>query len=63
MTLDEIAKVMADNIRLRDKLLSIVRECAECAGTGVIAVRPQDQAIWGRELPCPDCEDIREILK
>lgn len=50
------------NLRLRDKLLSYAKECSGCEGTGVITVRPQDEAVWGRQLPCPDCEDIREIL-
>lgn len=52
-----------ENVRYRDKLLSWAAECAECGGTGCISVRPQDEAVWGRTLPCPDCEDIRSILE
>lgn len=51
------------NSKLRDKLLELAKECAECGGTGCISVRPQDEAVWGRTLPCPDCEDIRSILE
>lgn len=53
---------VADVCAMRDKLLEIANECSECEGTGCISVRPQDEAVWGRTLPCPDCEDIRELL-
>jgi superfamily II helicase len=56
---DELVRV---NFKLRDKLLELAKDCATCKGTGCISVRPQDEAVWGRTLPCPDCEDIRELL-
>jgi hypothetical protein len=53
---------VAETLAMRDKLLELAKECSACSGTGVISVRPQDEAVWGRELPCDACEDIRELL-
>lgn len=64
MTLDEIAKVMSDNIRLRDKLLSIAKECAECGGTGcrTVQVEIEGEPLYERVEDCAVCLDIREAL-
>lgn len=50
------------NMKLRDKLLEIAKDCHVCDGTGLTSVRPQDEAVWGRTLPCPECEDLRDLL-
>jgi sporulation-control protein spo0M len=41
------------------KLLELAGDCAECAGTGT---RMTTTGAIESE-PCPDCEDIRELLK
>lgn len=50
--------------RMRDKLLELAKECAECGGTGCkedvvehAAFGPQVQTI-----DCESCLDIRELL-
>lgn len=54
---DDVAKLCADNLRMRDKLLELAKDCAECGGTGCVTV-----GFGERVDPCPDCEDIRELL-
>lgn len=55
---DHVAEVCA----LRDKLMEFAKDCHVCDGTGLTSVRPQDEAVWGRTLPCAECEDLRELL-
>lgn len=63
LSADDITKLCADNLRMRDKLLELAKECAGCGGTGVVTeshlVRRHERV---RQVPCSDCEDIREIL-
>jgi superfamily II helicase len=47
------------NSKLRDKLLSIARECASCGGTGCVEV--VDDGL-SRTEDCGDCIDIRAAL-
>lgn len=57
--------LLTENVRLRDKLLEIAKECSECDGTGVHTVRGfegRGQA-FERQQPCRDCADIRELLE
>jgi hypothetical protein len=60
---DDYAKIVAENIVLRDKLLEIAKECGGCGGTGVVTlshlVRGHERV---RQVPCSDCEDIRAAL-
>jgi phage FluMu protein Com len=62
MTPDDIAKVMSDNLRMRDKLLECAKECGECGGTGVVKIQREANGQW-IETECPQCLDIREILE
>lgn len=50
------------HLKMRDKLMEICKQCHVCDGTGLTSVRPQDEAVWGRTLPCAECEDLRELL-
>ncbi|HEY3679005.1 MAG TPA: hypothetical protein VGL45_09815 [Bradyrhizobium sp.] len=60
---DEYAKLCADHLRARDKLLEIAKECASCGGTGCVTVRYEYNEISrDRVEPCGDCLDIREVL-
>lgn len=57
MTPDQVAKLCAENLRMRDKLLELAKECSDCDGTGIINVgRPPILD------DCPHCNDIRELL-
>lgn len=47
---------VADTCKLRDKLLELANDCAECHGSGV---KTQDGEILD---DCPSCLDIRELL-
>lgn len=60
---DDYAKILAENIRLRDKLLGLAKECSGCEGTGCITVTDDMQDAFGKVLPCPDCADIRAVLE
>jgi hypothetical protein len=60
MSPDDIAKVMAENIRLRSKLLEWANECAGCDGAGVVTVT--DDGVNCRAVPCEECRDIRDLL-
>jgi hypothetical protein len=56
------------NSKLRDKLLSIARECGSCGGTGAVTVMvttawDDDGRPCERTEPCGDCLDIREALE
>lgn len=57
--------VVAENLRLRDKLLEVAKECTGCEGTGVHTVRGFENRgrAFERQEPCPDCADIREVLE
>lgn len=62
---DELANVRAQNLRLRDKLLEIAKECSGCNGTGLHTVRGFEGRgrAFERQQPCPDCADIRAVLE
>lgn len=57
-----------ENVKLRNKLLEVAKECSSCNGTGVVTVmREPDSHLYSgvlisREEPCGDCLDIREVL-
>lgn len=57
------ANLRAENVKLRDKLLELAKDCSECGGTGCVTVTEWQVPAFGKVLPCPDCEDIRELLK
>lgn len=59
----DVHALIEENARLRNKLLEIAKECSGCGGAGVVTVKDDMVAAFGRELPCPDCEDIREALE
>lgn len=64
---DEYAKLCADHLRARDKLLELAKECASCGGTGVVTVMvttvwDDDGSPCERVEPCGDCADLREVL-
>lgn len=54
--------VVAENLRLRDKLLEWAKECASCDGTGMVTVVDLFADGHRRVEPCGDCHDIREVL-
>ena len=62
VNLDEYAALCSAFLKCRDKLLEIAKECASCDGTGCITVEDEMVTAFGRVLPCPQCEDIRECL-
>jgi hypothetical protein len=51
-----IAKLQAENQRLRAKLLELAKTCSHCEGTFVV----NDGR---KQVDCRDCADIREFLK
>ena len=53
----ELAACRAENLRYRDKLLECAKECSECGGTGVVTFAAN------RVGDCPDCADLRELLR
>lgn len=59
---------IADTCKLRDKLLELAAACANCDGTGVVTIMaPPDSRLYSgvqisREVECPSCLDIRELL-
>lgn len=65
LSADDITKLCADNLRMRDKLLALAGECSNCGGTGCITLAVADggHAPDGTVLPCDDCQDIRECLE
>lgn len=61
-------KIVAQSLKLRDKLLEYAKNC-ECGNTGIVKVRRPDPwpdisaaAAWIEE-DCPMCADIREVLE
>lgn len=54
--------LLASHLKCRDKLLEIARECSECGGTGCVTVPPSLESAFGKVLPCPECEDLRDVL-
>ena len=54
-----------ENVRLRDKLLELANQCDKCDGAGVVneLKDPAWPYLGYRQVPCPKCEDIREVLK
>lgn len=55
------SELIAENIKLRDKLLELAQSCTECGGTGVqtrFSFTEEE-----RQQPCDDCADIRELLE
>lgn len=50
--------------RCRDKLLEVAKGCKSCGGTGVVSVMTRRRgAEIERQIPCDDCEDLRECLR
>lgn len=54
----DVPALIAENTRLRDKLLEIVKTCAACDGTGCVT-----EGLQLRVVECPDCLDIRRVLE
>lgn len=57
--------VVADMLRLRDKLMECAKECSRCDGAGLITIHgggSGDPEWDADDQPCPDCADIRELL-
>jgi hypothetical protein len=51
-------------IRCRDKLLEWAQACETCGGTGVVTLADRRRGVpIERQVPCSDCEDIRECLR
>lgn len=50
--------------RCRDKLLEVAKGCKACDGTGIVSVmtRRRGETVE-RQIPCEDCEDLRECLR
>jgi hypothetical protein len=48
------------NLRYRDFLLKLAKDCESCDGTGCATVHDETGT---RVEPCPECEDIREVLQ
>lgn len=55
----------AQEALLRDKLLEVAKECAECSGTGCVDVihTTDDGRQHSVTADCPACADIREVLQ
>lgn len=60
--MNDALALIEENCRLRDKLLEIAGECAACDGTGTVDYLGATGCSV-KQVPCPDCEDIREVLK
>lgn len=60
----ELDRVREENVRVRDKLLSITKECGGCNGTGLITTlfEARNGDAVTTEVECEDCADIREAL-
>jgi hypothetical protein len=59
---DEYASLVAANLRYRDKLLSIAKECLGCDGAGCVTMIDADHSVPARVEPCSECADLREVL-
>jgi hypothetical protein len=46
------------NLKLRDKLLELAKECDPCGGTGCVKTDCEPIMV----IDCPACLDIRELL-
>lgn len=62
--------LVASNLKMRDKLLALAKECAACGGTGSVRVYHRvgrryspGETVTERIEPCGDCIDIREALR
>jgi DnaJ-class molecular chaperone len=52
------------NCKLRDKILEVCKQCAECGGTGVVTVVGIRRGVnCEYQQPCADCADLREVLE
>lgn len=58
----ELQKLRSENVRLRNCVLAVAKECAECGGTGCVTARSIMGTGSEMVLPCPDCADLREAL-
>jgi hypothetical protein len=58
--------LVTQNLKIRDKLLELAKECARCDGTGLVTRHfPGNEGVpeWDADdQPCPECEDIRAVL-
>lgn len=57
---DIYASICAQNLKMRDKLLEVAKQCVRCGGTGCVTRFFSDSS---RVIPCGDCEDIRDALR
>lgn len=67
VTPEQIQRIIDENTRLRDKLLELAKECAECNGTGLVTLSQTLEAVDAGsagdvQQQCPGCADIREVL-
>lgn len=68
---DLYAKLCADHLRCRDKLLEWAKECSRCDGTGIVSRQYGGDGYGDKccaladadDQICPDCADIREVLE
>lgn len=52
------------NVKLRNKILEVCKQCAECGGTGVVTVVGIRRGVnCEYQQPCADCSDLREVLE
>jgi hypothetical protein len=62
----DVPALLAENMRLRDKLLELAKKCERCRGSGLISIHfegNEDAPEWDADdQTCPDCIDIRSVL-
>jgi DnaJ-class molecular chaperone len=60
----ENEKLREANLKMRDKLLEIAKECSTCSGTGIVTVTHNIRGVLRKgQEDCPDCLDIRAVLR
>ena len=61
----ENATLREQNLRMRDYLLALAKECIRCHGTGLRTLNYVRDGIEmdADDQPCPDCAEIRAVLE
>lgn len=62
---EQLVQLRAENLRYRDFLLKIAKECNQCGGSGLVEayrVFPHPLDVMER-VPCPWCIEVREVLR
>lgn len=58
------ARLMAASPALLAKVREFAAACAECEGSGLVTIKtwPGGIEVDNDDQPCPDCQDIRDVI-